>query len=274
MTAMPPATGFDIGRVISRLFGVVQRNFAAFLLLSVLLVGLPTAAASFLRLMLIAPAFSNATVSNDLALSFAPLLFLASSLIAVVANAVLQGAVIYATVSDLSGRKVSFGEALSSGLHFFLPLIGVGLIAGVCCFFGFLIFIVPGVLLALAWSVATPAMVIERTGVFGAFSRSAELTRNHRGAIFALAILAIIFGAIIQALVGGVMLAGGFTMVSGNPNPAGGALFSFAILQSIATLVAQTVSAMIGSAGVASVYYELRYVKEGVGAEQLAAVFD
>ena len=50
MTAALPAAGFDIGRVISRLFGVVSRNFVAFLLLSILLVGLPTAATSFLQL--------------------------------------------------------------------------------------------------------------------------------------------------------------------------------------------------------------------------------
>jgi hypothetical protein len=30
---------------------------------------------------------------------------------------------------------------------------------------------------------------------------------------------------------------------------------------------------LIGAAGVASIYYELRLVKEGVGPEQLAAVF-
>ena len=66
----------------------------------------------------------------------------------------------------------------------------------------------PGVLLALAWSVAAPVLVMERTGVFGAFTRSAELTRNHRGAIFALAILAGVVGFIIQALATGIVRVG------------------------------------------------------------------
>jgi hypothetical protein len=34
------------------------------------------------------------------------------------------------------------------------------------------------------------------------------------------------------------------------------------------------VIASLASAGLASVYFELRQIKEGVGAEQLAAVFD
>jgi hypothetical protein len=272
MTAIPTATGFDIGRVISRLFGVLGRNFLSFLLLALLLVGLPTAASSLLQLIGMLPAFANPgapadpTGFNAVAFAFLPI----SWLIGAMANAVLQGAVIHGTVSDLSGRQATFGEALNTGLRFFLPLIGVGLIAAVCCFFGYLVFIVPGVLLALAWSVAAPVAVAERTGVFDAFTRSADLTRNHRGAIFALALIAIVLGLIFQGIATALVAAGALS-ISG---PGSGAVMSVVITQAVTNLIAQTANALIGSAGVASVYYELRYVKEGVGAAQLAAVFD
>lgn len=271
MTAIPTTTGFDIGRVISRLFGVLGRNFLTFLLLALLLVGLPTAASSLLQLVSLFPAFANSgavgsTGFNPVAFAFLPV----SWLIGAMANAVLQGAVIHGTVSDLSGRKVTFGEALNTGLRFFLPLVGIGLIAAVCCFFGYLVFIVPGVLLALAWSVATPVAVAERTGVFGAFTRSADLTRNHRGAIFGLALIAIVIGFIFQGIAT-ALVAGGALSIDG-PNSSG--VMSVVIIQAVTNLIAQTANALIGSAGVASVYYELRYVKEGVGAAQLAAVFD
>jgi hypothetical protein len=271
MTAIPTATGFDIGRVISRLFSVLGRNFAAFLMLALLLVGLPTAASSLLQLIGMLPAFANSgaadpTGFNAVAFAFLPVTWL----IGAMANAVLQGAVIHGTVSDLSGRRVTFAEALGTGLRFFLPLVGVGLIAAVCCFFGYLVFIVPGVLLALAWSVAAPVAVTERTGVFGAFTRSSDLTRNHRGAIFALAIIAIVVGLIFQGTAT-VLVTGGALSIGGANS---GAIVNVVIVQAVTNLVAQTANALIGSAGVASVYYELRYVKEGVGAEQLAAVFD
>ena len=48
----------------------------------------------------------------------------------------------------------------------------------------------------------------------------------------------------------------------------------FRVAQTVVGLISQTLSALVGATGVASVYYELRQVKEGVGAEQLAAVFD
>ena len=272
MTAIPTATGFDIGRVISRLFGVLGRNFVAFLMLALLLVGLPTAASSLLQLIGMLPAFTNSgaaadpTGFNAVAFAFLPV----SWLIGAMANAVLQGAVIHGTVSDLSGRKVTFGEALGTGLRFFLPLVGVGLIAAVCCFFGYLVFIVPGVLLALAWSVAAPVAVTERTGVFGAFARSADLTRNHRGAIFALAIIAIVMGLIFQGTATALVAGGAISI--GGANSA--AMMNVVVIQAATNLIAQTANALIGSAGVASVYYELRYAKEGIGAQELAAVFD
>jgi hypothetical protein len=272
----PISASFDIGRVISRLIGVLGRNFATFLLLAVLLVGLPTAASSFLQLAGTLPFFANPSAGADslsplggAAFAFLPI----SWLIGAMANAVLQGAVIFGTISDLSGRKVSFGEALGTGWRFFLPLIGIGLISAVCCFFGFLIFIVPGVLLSLAWSVAAPAAVAERTGVFGAYSRSIELTRNCRAAIFGLAVIAVVIGFIVQATVTGVVAATGLGLATVG-GAASGAMLTMVITQAVTNLVAQTLNAMIGSAGVASVYYELRFVKEGVGAEQLAAVFD
>jgi hypothetical protein len=275
MTAIPTATGFDIGRVISRLFGVLGRNFLTFLLLALLLVGLPTAASSLLQLVGLFPAFANSGVVDQTGFSPVAFAFLPVSwLIGAMANAVLQGAVIYGTVSDLSGRKVTFGEALNTGLRFFLPLIGVGLIAAVCCFFGYLVFVVPGVLLALAWSVATPVAVMERTGVFGAFTRSADLTRNHRGAIFGLALISIVIGFIFQGIAT-ALVAGGVLSIDGpGGGPGAGGVMSVVIIQAVTNLIAQTANALIGSAGVASVYYELRYVKEGVGAAELAAVFD
>ena len=102
----------------------------------------------------------------------------------------LQAAIVYGTIADLNGRRAAFGECLSSGLRnwFWLLLLAIGswrsrrvrLHAAdrprrAC--------------MAVAWIVAAPAQVVERTGVFGAFSRSAELTRGHRWPIFGLLVI-------------------------------------------------------------------------------------
>jgi MFS family permease len=279
VSAAPPMN-FDIGRVVSRLLGTVGRNFLLFLSLAVLLVGLPGAMLAFAQISLMGDMFSlqgSADPNAALATLFSPLrigLGVAGFLIGIVGNAALQGAVIHASISDLSGKRATFGECLTTGLRFFLPLFCIGLIVGICCFFGYLVFIVPGVLLGLAWCMAAPAEVVERTGIFAALSRSADLTRNHRGAIFGLIIIFFVVLFIIQTIINAfdtmALGFGGATMTrSGAPD-----MRNFIAIQSVVAVVLQVVISSLASAGLASIYFELRQTKEGVGAEQLAAVFD
>jgi len=280
-TTVAPGGGFSMGRVITRLFTVLGRNLVLFLLLSVLLVGLPTGVFGYIQLSAMAPLLPGAAPPADpsalMSSMFSPLrisIGVAAWLASVIGNAVLQGAVIHATVTDLSDRRPTFGECLGTGFRFFLPLVAIGIIFGVCVVFGFFIFIVPGVLLALAWCVAAPAEVMERTGIFGSFARSAQLTRNHRGAILGLAVALVFAQWVVQSLISGVL---GIGMGAGAAATVGVANSSFQnlfVLQTVTSLVLATLFASVGQAGVASVYFELRQTKEGVGAEQLAAVFD
>lgn len=279
-TAVAPA-GFSMGRVISRLFAVLSRNIVLFLLLSVLLVGLPTGVFGYIQLSALTPLIGPGAQPGNAAAAFgdmfSPLrigIGAAAWLAGIIGNAVLQGAVIHATVSDLSGRRPAFGECLGTGFRFFVPLVVIGLIFAVCFVFGLLIFIVPGVLLALAWFVAAPAEVMERTGIFGAFGRSVALTRNHRGAIFGLAVAFVFAQWVAQSVVSGVLGIGIGASAAATPTLAGGAFQSLFVMQTITGLVLATLFASIGQAGIASVYFELRQAKEGVGVEQLAAVFD
>jgi hypothetical protein len=136
MTAIPPTASFDIGRVGGRLVGVIGRNFVLFLLLALLLVGVPGAMLAFAQVGFMGDvlgAQGAADPSAAFANMFAPArvgLGLAGFLIGIVGNAALQGAVIHASVSDLSGKRAEFGECLQTGLRYFLPLFCIGLIVG------------------------------------------------------------------------------------------------------------------------------------------------
>jgi len=66
-----------------------------------------------------------------------------------------------------------------------LLTIGVGLLTG----FGFVLFIVPGILLALRWSLAVPVSVLENLGTGASMARSAELTKGDRGRVFMIYVL-------------------------------------------------------------------------------------
>jgi hypothetical protein len=276
-----PTTNFDMGRVFSRLTGTVGRNFLLLASLAVLLVGVPGAMLAFAQIGFMGDALnlqgSGADPSAQMANLFSPLrigLGAAGALIGVVGNAALQGAVIHASISDLSGKRATFGECLTTGLRFFLPLFCIGLIVATCCFFAYLVFVVPGVLLGLAWCMAAPAEVVERTGILASLSRSADLTRNHRAAIFGLIIVFFVVVFIVQTVINGASAIGsgigGAVMVrAGVPD-----MRNFIAIQSVVAVILQVVVSSLAAAGLAAIYFELRHAKEGVGAEQLAAVFD
>jgi len=262
-----PFDTFSFTRVITRLFGVLGRNLMTFALLSVLLVGLPSAALQFAQL-----SARGAQGPDSLPLTGA--LGLVALVASWLGNAALQAAVIHASVSDLSGRKATFGECLATGLRFFLPLFVIGMIVGVCCIFLGFFFIAPGVILGLAWFVAAPAEVVERTGIVGSFSRSLALTRDHRAAIFGLCIIYVLAAGVIWVVIASLTAASALTAMGGFGSAGGPALSGVVLVQAALSLITAAIFGSFSSAGVASVYFELRQAKEGVGVEQLASVFD
>jgi hypothetical protein len=175
----------------------------------------------------------------------------------------LQAAITQGTIVSLNGGRASFGECLATGLRNALPLTVIGILAALGILGGFVLFIVPGVIFSLMWTVIMPVRVAENTGITATLGRSAELTRGHRGAIFLLdimiGILAIVLDFVIRPLSGLSLLT---TAADTIP-------VTFIVL----TAVVRIVTYMIGATLVASIYYELRVIKEGVGPEQLAAIF-
>lgn len=277
MTAASITGRFDIGRVISRLAKVLGDNFVAFVLLAVLLVGLPAVALTSSQLLYTSPAaFVGLSPGSVFQSIFSParvIWFFATLFVRAAANMVLQGAVIYGAVTYLMGRRPTFAECLATGLQFLLPLLGIAIVSAAGEFIGYVFLIVPGVILSLAWCVAAPAAVVERKGVFDALARSLDLTRGHRLAIFGLAIVLFfvefILGVVLSAALGVSSSATALANLRAEA-PFGGLFWA----QSVTSFVEQTLIACVTSAGVASIYFELRQAKEGLGVNDLAAVFD
>jgi len=114
------------------------------------------------------------------------------------------------------------------------------------------------------WSVVVPVRMVENTGITETFGRSRALTKGYRGKIFLLVlmylVIAIAIGFATRPLFGVSMLAK--TLTEFNP------------VYLVVDWAERVVLAAITAVGVASVYYELRLVKEGIGAQQMAAAFD
>ena len=147
---------FDIGRVIQRTFSAIRRNWAVFLAGSAVLVGAPSLLMSSGQadLMLI----GNGTISPAAAFGT----FALGMLLYLVGYYLLQGMMLKAAINGFSGKSTPLGTALNVGLRNALPLFALGILAGLGMGLGFILLIVPGVILAVMWIVVAPVLVAER----------------------------------------------------------------------------------------------------------------
>jgi Membrane domain of glycerophosphoryl diester phosphodiesterase len=251
---------FNFGRVVGQTFSLIGRNFVLFLLLALIFVGLPQFGLLYAQSYMIA----NQGISGVWQVA------LIGALVTMVTAYILQGALTRAAADDLSGAGVKFGAALGDGLRYFFPLFIVAILVTLGIWIGLILLIIPGIILALRWSITAPIVVIERDGPTKSMGRSAELTEGHRWAIFGLFLLYFVLAYASQLIVGALF--GAFGAATGSA-PFGTLDTYGLIVMGISAGVAALIS-LISTTGTAALYFELRRVKEGVGVEQIASVFD
>lgn len=254
-TATMASDKLEIGRVIQQTFEVLGRNFVTFLVLSVILTGIPTLIAGLLQMQ------ANETDSATLWAWF-----VTTGLISGVAALVLQGALTYGAIHYLNDRRVNVTESITIGLRSFLPLFAVGLLYGLAVALGSLLLLVPGIMIAVAWCVAVPVLIAERKPIMDTFGRSAELTRGNRWRIFGLFLIYVVAYVIIGAVI--AALSGAWQLVEGDRDMATGPG------EIAVNTVTNVISSLIGATGGAVLYTELRRVREGATPNALAAIFD
>ncbi|MFI5032723.1 MAG: glycerophosphoryl diester phosphodiesterase membrane domain-containing protein [Reyranellales bacterium] len=181
------------------------------------------------------------------------------SIIDLIVGQIVSVTLVYGSMQALRGRQVTIGECLSEGLKRLGAALGVAILSGIGIFFGMILLIVPGLILAAMWAVAVPAAVIEEMSATAALSRSQELTRERRWRVFGAYFIA---GLI--TVVGGAVVGGAVGVVAGIDST----VFLVAVWAFVA--LTQAFTACV----VATLYYYLRRDKEGVEIHQIAAVFD
>jgi hypothetical protein len=174
----------DVGAVIRRVFDIYVDQYSVLL---------PASAVVFVITGLV----------SALLVAAAPGLALLALLLSLIATTLFTGMVVELVSDVQDGRRDhSAGELLRAATPVLGQLILVGIVAGIGILIGFLLIIVPGLILITIWSVAAPVVVLERPGVFAALGRSRELVRGNGwqvfGVIFVLFFLVIILSSAIQ----------------------------------------------------------------------------
>lgn len=175
----------DVGAVIRRTFDIYVEQYPVLL---------PASAVVFVI----------TGIVSALLVAAAPGLALIALLLSLIAGTLFTGMVVE-LVSDIQDgrRDHSAGELLRAATPVLGQLILVGVVAGIGIVIGFVLVVVPGLILITIWSVAAPVVVLERPGgVFAALARSRELVRGNGwqvfGVIFVLFFLVIIVSSGIE----------------------------------------------------------------------------
>lgn len=253
----------SVGRVIQRAFSAFRQNPAVILGLAFLVGAIPGLVLSYLfvRLGFFAPGALRSGAFPFRAIMGA---ILVSTMMGIIIAALVQGALTRAVVTASEGRRASFAESISTGVRVILPLIGLGIVSAIGVALGFVLLIVPGIILLLMWAVAVPTLVVERVGILDALKRSAELTKGSRWRILGLYIVLVLIYWVFEAIVGvvGLKMYGSAAAMSG-----------LTVGNVLGSVVLGTVSNMLWGTIQPSLYVELRQAKEGDSAEHLAEVF-
>lgn len=103
-------------------------------------------------------------------------------LLSLVGTAVVQGALVEAVEQE---RRRSSGGLFRATWQRAGALVGVSLLTGVGVGVGLFLLVVPGLILFTRWSLAVPAVMLERRSPLDAMRRSRELVKGHGGQVCA-----------------------------------------------------------------------------------------
>jgi hypothetical protein len=174
----------DINQVIQRTVEVLRQTWRRLVQPAGLLLFLPSAILGF-----VAPRGSVFTLESGVRAGGWSLL----ALLALIPYAAFSGGLLRLALAELTAQPITVGEAMATGRDRLWALLGLYILMGLAVAAGLCLLIVPGVLLALAWSAAPAVLIEERRDILACFSRSADLTRGTRLHIFGAGLIFAVF---------------------------------------------------------------------------------
>jgi hypothetical protein len=224
---MNPRRPLSVGETLSEVFALYQQNFGVLI---------PAAFWLFLGVNIITGIAGNDNTG-----------LLAVAAILTFAVAVLYQGMVVSLVRDVRDgtRDSSVGELISSVGPVLATLIGTSILYAIGVAVGFLFFLIPGCILLTIWAVIAPVIVIEKSGVGGAFRRSQELVRDHGWTVFGTVV-----SATLISLVAAIIFTSVAEAIAGGP-----------ILRIVFSTLASTFTAPVGALVAAILYYRLRELK-------------
>ena len=168
-------------------------------------------------------------------------------------------------VADAYVGQPDDGQTLTDIRRRALPLIGLTIVSSLGVFGGLFLCLVPGLWLQVAWSVAIPVFMLERTSVFKALGRSFAQTKARFWLAFGVVWLSQL---LITVLSFGLAAGLGWVIQSSDSATAE------VIAQSVSSAIATTITLPFAAAALVVLYFDLRIRTEAFDVQMMIARLD
>ena len=190
--AQPIIRELSIGEILSRTFDIYRRNFVKFVIIYIIveaILGVATELATR-SISIVAPTVGSTTVANLSALLGNVFLLLGIIfLLAIIFAPIEVGIAIKMTADDIEKGQVNLVESVKFMVRRIVWFWVASIIVGVIVLIGSFLLFVPGIILAIMFSMVPSVIVIEKIGPLASLGRSHALVSRRWLKTFALAIV-------------------------------------------------------------------------------------
>lgn len=261
---------FTVGGALRQTWDIVRRQAATLAALSFVLYALPVAVVGLLPALGLTPTAESmrraAAAGQPVpASTFGTLIAygLASFAVLFIGSLLASAAVIWVCHEKLHGRRAGLASGTARAMRALPANLAMSILLALAVMLGFLVLVVPGIMLFLRWSVAVPALVVEKAGILGSLGRSRDLTDGHRWSIL---------GFLLVVTIVNLVVFGGASLVIGLLGAAVGGIGGQAV-SILSGLVMNAGFAALGAAATAALYFELRRAGEGTLSAETVEAF-
>ncbi len=208
----------SLGDVISKTFELYRRDFTKYFVIFAVvgvIIGIVTALARQAFVLPTLPPNPTPQQVSNWSLGFFETLVLLVALISIVTvvfSPIAQGTAIKLASERIEKGHAEMGTSVRFAVSKLLWIWALSIVVGVIVILGFIALIVPGIILAIMFSLAFPVLLIENKGILESMGRSRELVSHRWLKTFAtflvLGIVTVVASAIINAISGLLGVAG------------------------------------------------------------------
>lgn len=175
----------DLGEILNTTFNLYRDNFTLFAGICAVIV------------------VPEAVLLSLFAVSHSTIFVLLAALVSLTVPFLLTGALAQAVSARYLGRPMTIAQAYQAlGSGTILTLVAVSFLSGILVLIGLILVVIPGIYLAVRFTVASQAAVLEREGVTDSLRRSWRLVEGKWWHVFGIVVVVSILVGVLERLAG------------------------------------------------------------------------